>query len=55
MFLRLFSVAPRTTSSLPLPRRRISGTGTERCPLRNCAVMLSGVASTSSMVPAATT
>src|SRR5450631_758564 len=43
MPLRLFSVAPRTTSCLPLPRRRSSGTGTDRCPLRYCAVMLSGV------------
>ncbi len=32
--LRLFSRAPRTTSALPLPRRRVAGTGMMSSPAR---------------------
>ena len=52
---RLFSRAPRTVSSLPLPLRRCAGRGMVRLPLRYWPVRLSGFAMTSSGVPQATT
>ncbi len=50
---RLFSAAPRTVSSFPPPRRRVSGTAIYRFPLRYCPVRDAGSAATSSGVPAA--
>ncbi len=55
MFFRLFSAALRTTSSLPLPSLRVSGTRIFRLPLKYCPVTDSAQAFTSSTVPAHTT
>ena len=55
MFFRLFSRAPRTVRSFPLPGRRAAGTSMRFFPLRYWPVRLSGSAMTSSGVPAATT
>ena len=55
MWRRLFSAAPMTFRHLPLPGRRVSGTGIFFLPERYCPVRLLGLAMTSSGVPAATT
>src|SRR3972149_2499609 len=52
-FLRLFSRAPWMTMALPLPGRRLEGTGIRRRPLTYWPVIDSGQAGTSSPRPGA--
>ena len=52
---RLFSRAPRTTSTCPFPLRRWFGIAMVRLPDRNCPVGLALHASTSASVPCTTT
>ena len=54
MSFRLFSAAPRTVRTWPLPSRRVSGTAMYRLPERYWPVREAGFAMTSSGVPAAT-
>ena len=53
--LRLFTAQPLTVMLLPLPLRRISGTGMNFLPERYCPVMDLSLLSSSSIVPSNTT